>query len=241
MLERRRRCSVRSDHPAAHLGGEMGARREAHQRFGEDRIGVHRHRTRAVVEDIRLGEVVERGPVTKSDRGGELATAEAIEEVEGGHEPADRDGTEAGGRRHDAVHLGGREPHVGEALWRACHGQSLDSGWYAVRRLQDTLKSKRGRGPVAREGLGLVGWLATALATRLPDAKSGAGRQTGPALRPAWWGNHPPAPYFTVFTMSKIGRYIATIMPPTTTPRNTIMIGSSSESSALTAASTSSS
>ena len=32
--------------------------------------------------------------------------------------------------------------------------------------------------------------------------------------------------YCTAFTMSKIGRYIATIMPPTTTPRNTIMIGS---------------
>ena len=48
-------------------------------------------------------------------------------------------------------------------------------------------------------------------------------------------------PYRTAFTMSKIGRYMATIMPPTTTPRNTIMMGSSRLSSALTAASTSSS
>ena len=49
------------------------------------------------------------------------------------------------------------------------------------------------------------------------------------------------SPYFTAFTMSKIGRYIATTIPPTTTPRNTIMIGSNSDSSALTAVSTSSS
>ena len=37
------------------------------------------------------------------------------------------------------------------------------------------------------------------------------------------------------------GRYIATTMPPITTPITTIMIGSSTEVSALTAASTSSS
>ena len=47
--------------------------------------------------------------------------------------------------------------------------------------------------------------------------------------------------YCTALIMSKIGRYMATTMPPTTTPRNTIMIGSSSESRLLTAASTSSS
>ncbi len=48
-------------------------------------------------------------------------------------------------------------------------------------------------------------------------------------------------PYCTALIMSKIGRYMATTMPPTTTPRNTIMIGSISESRPLTAASTSSS
>jgi hypothetical protein len=47
--------------------------------------------------------------------------------------------------------------------------------------------------------------------------------------------------YCTAFIMSKIGRYIATTMPPTTTPSTTIMIGSSSDMSTLTAASTSSS
>lgn len=47
--------------------------------------------------------------------------------------------------------------------------------------------------------------------------------------------------YFTAFTMSKIGRYMATMIPPTTTPKNTIMIGSNSDNNALTAASTSSS
>jgi hypothetical protein len=48
-------------------------------------------------------------------------------------------------------------------------------------------------------------------------------------------------PYCTAFTMSKIGRYMATTIPPTTTPSTTIMIGSMRESIVLTAASTSSS
>ena len=48
-------------------------------------------------------------------------------------------------------------------------------------------------------------------------------------------------PYCTALIMSKIGRYMATTMPPTTTPRNTIITGSSIESRFDTAASTSSS
>ena len=47
--------------------------------------------------------------------------------------------------------------------------------------------------------------------------------------------------YCTAFIMSKIGRYIAITMPPTITPRITIIAGSISESSALTDTSTSSS
>ena len=53
-------------------------------------------------------------------------------------------------------------------------------------------------------------------------------------------GTH-PAGYLISVTILKIGRYIAMTMPPTDTPRNTIIIGSSSEVSAPTAASTSSS
>ena len=45
----------------------------------------------------------------------------------------------------------------------------------------------------------------------------------------------------TALIMSKIGRYIETIMPPTTTPSTTISTGSSALSSASTATSTSSS
>ena len=47
--------------------------------------------------------------------------------------------------------------------------------------------------------------------------------------------------YCTALIMSKIGRYMATTMPPTTTPRNTIITGSISDSRFDTAASTSSS
>jgi len=49
------------------------------------------------------------------------------------------------------------------------------------------------------------------------------------------------AAYCTAFIMSKIGRYMATTMPPTMTPRTTIIIGSIRDSRALTATSTSSS
>ena len=71
--------------------------------------------------------------------------------------------------------------------------------------------------------------------------KRGAGHRcpAPPALIPRPTANG--ALYCTVFIMSKIGRYIATTMPPTTTPRTTIIIGSISERSALTATSTSSS
>ena len=54
-------------------------------------------------------------------------------------------------------------------------------------------------------------------------------------------GREAPSSYCTALIMSKIGRYIATTMPPTTTPRNTIITGSISESRLDTAASTSSS
>ena len=47
--------------------------------------------------------------------------------------------------------------------------------------------------------------------------------------------------YCTALIISKIGRYIATTMPPTTTPRNTIITGSNIDSKLDTAESTSSS
>lgn len=50
-----------------------------------------------------------------------------------------------------------------------------------------------------------------------------------------------PQPHCTAFIMSKIGRYIATTIPPTTTPRNTIINGSNRLINTDTAASTSSS
>jgi len=68
-------------------------------------------------------------------------------------------------------------------------------------------------------------------------------RSKTPPARPnqAGGASQEKAAYATVLIMSKIGRYIATIIPPTMTPRTTIMMGSMAESSASTAASTSSS
>lgn len=56
-----------------------------------------------------------------------------------------------------------------------------------------------------------------------------------------WLATRTHTHYCTAFIMSKIGRYIATTIPPTTIPRNTIMIGSNRLMSTDTAASTSSS
>ena len=72
----------------------------------------------------------------------------------------------------------------------------------------------------------------------------------GPTTRKRGRDDSRPAPfsfgelgvaYCTALIMSKMGRYMATIMPPTTTPSTTIMIGSIALSSTSTAASTSSS
>lgn len=70
-------------------------------------------------------------------------------------------------------------------------------------------------------------------------------RRPGPSPRRDRCGGRPrgrtEGAYCTALIMSKMGRYIATTMPPTTTPRNTIITGSRSESKPETAASTSSS
>jgi hypothetical protein len=79
-----------------------------------------------------------------------------------------------------------------------------------------------------------------------PD-QNGSGAGVNPTGAASFWLNESVElrqaahPYCTVFIMSKIGRYIATTMPPTTTPSTTIIIGSINESSAPTATSTSSS
>jgi hypothetical protein len=56
-----------------------------------------------VVEDVRLGQVVERGAVADGDGGGKLAVPQAIEEQEGGNVPAHRLRLEAGERAEKSV------------------------------------------------------------------------------------------------------------------------------------------
>src|SRR5262249_62337045 len=65
-------------------------------------------------------------------------------------------------------------------------------------------------------------------------------RPRKPAERPADVQRYHLCHFISV-TRRKIGRYIATTRPPTTTPRNTIMMGSSRDVRAVTAVSTSSS
>ena len=83
----------------------------------------------------------------------------------------------------------------------------------------------------------------------LPLPRKGRGRRdpevAAPAARSEQWRAKLPSPrrepYCTVEIMSNMGMYMATTMPPITTPITTIMMGSSTEVSAVTAASTSSS
>lgn len=58
---------------------------------------------------------------------------------------------------------------------------------------------------------------------------------------PAWPPSGPARHPCAVWIMSNMGMYMATTMPPMTTPMKTIMMGSRMDVSALTAASTSSS
>ena len=82
MLVMRRICS-RSSRDARHdLGRRMGAITEAHQRVGKGPVGVHRDVAGDVVEDVRLGQVVEQAGIADGDGGGKLAVAQAVEEQE---------------------------------------------------------------------------------------------------------------------------------------------------------------
>src|SRR5690242_8557048 len=58
---------------------------KTHQRVGECSIGVHRHMASNVVENIRLGQVIEFVAATDSDRCWELPVTEAIENHECWH------------------------------------------------------------------------------------------------------------------------------------------------------------
>src|SRR2546423_520313 len=138
-----------------------------------------------------------------------------------------------------------RRGHAGRVAQSSVDGTGLD------------LRREDAGGPVlpeparlAHRGGGLGG--AVCGGERGPDAAAdhllvapgaGGGEPPGqvPAALPAAMDRRAPTSYCTALTMSKMGRYIATTMPPTITPKTTIMTGSMSESRALTAASTSSS
>ena len=86
-------------------GGPLRELPEAHQRVGEGAVGVHRDMAGDVVEDVRLGEVVERVAVPHGDGGRELPPLEAVEEQVRRHVAAHRLGAEPGARLQEAVDL----------------------------------------------------------------------------------------------------------------------------------------
>ncbi len=65
---------------AGPLGRGAGALAEEDQRVRKRLVRVHRHVAGDVVEDVRLGEIVEHRAVANRDRRGKLALAQAIEE-----------------------------------------------------------------------------------------------------------------------------------------------------------------
>ncbi len=81
------------------------------------------------------------------------------------------------------------------------------------------------------------------VSTRIDPGNESGRREKSPGARALvpLFRQYPPRRYCTALIMSNMGRYMATTMPPITTPITTIMIGSRIEVSALTAASTSSS
>ncbi len=95
------------------FGGPLGKLAELHQRLSEGPVGMHRNVAGDVVEDVRFGEIVERGPVPDGDGGGELALLQAVEEQIGRHVAADRFGFEAGARLQKPVDIGAARHLVG--------------------------------------------------------------------------------------------------------------------------------
>ena len=82
MLVTRRIFSFSSD-ARNDLCRGMSAVAEANQGVGKCPVGVHRHVTGDVVEDVRLRQIIERRAVPDGDRGGKFAVAQAVEEQEG--------------------------------------------------------------------------------------------------------------------------------------------------------------
>src|SRR5690606_24418028 len=121
---------------------------------------------------------------------------------------------------------GGRRP--GRAWWAPPRRRGDPR---APTRWTDRLPARRRGAPAAARG-------ATRVVGR-PRPETPAGPPPS-GDGPAWCPGGPGA-YCTVSIIPKIGRYIATIIPPTTTPRTRIITGSSSDSSPETATSTSSS
>lgn len=123
--------------------------------------------------------------------------------------------------------------------------RQLQPGGFRVAHQLATVMLVQALRPHLADGLrGGVGWLFTLAGWRVAAAISAmhnepARRRTLQSLAArAGMSRHTPD-HCTALIISKIGKYIATTIPPTTTPNTTIISGSNSDNNALTAASTS--
>ena len=103
MLVRRRTRSCSSRIAGDQFRRRVRALAEADQRLGERAVGVHRHVAGDVVEDVRLGQVVELVGRPDGDGGREFAVAQAVEEQECRNVAADRLRLESGQRLQKPV------------------------------------------------------------------------------------------------------------------------------------------
>src|SRR5207302_10477941 len=71
--------------PGNQVCGCVRAFSKADQRLSEMPVGVHGDMARDVMENIRLGKVVQLVGAPDGDGGGELAIAKAVKEKEGGN------------------------------------------------------------------------------------------------------------------------------------------------------------
>lgn len=78
---------------------------ESHEHVSEGFVGMHGDVACDVVEDVRLGKIVERFAIANRDRGGERSLAKAVKELVRGDVAGNRFGLEAGERLEELIHI----------------------------------------------------------------------------------------------------------------------------------------
>jgi hypothetical protein len=138
---------------------------------------------RDVVEDVRLGQIVERGAVSDCDGGGKFAITEAVEEQKRWNVAAHRLGLESSERAEESIdvlqprHLGGLQAKAVDSLKEARVGIAPPAILHPGKQLAPGIMVCRGV-----QLIGLVDVQAS-FVLRLFDERRLGRRQTGIVVR----------------------------------------------------------